>query len=156
YLEDHRRETAQLVPKFQHFIGSVPLLMTGWAHLSEGVDRPIALLEIAIGLIVLSTFIKEVRAALRTRRLGHSGHSAFGWFDLAAGGMLLFEAFHSPHIKPAYMRPQFLSGVLTIGLGMFHPRLHAFHRRRRYLALDESGMQFRLGPFRRLNLRWTE
>src|SRR5262249_15040659 len=82
--------------------------------------------------------------------------SAFGWFDLAAGGMLLFEAFHSPHIKPAFMRPQFLSGVLTIGLGMFHPRLHAFHRRRRDLGLCESGMQFPLGPFRRLNRRWTE
>jgi hypothetical protein len=110
--------------------------------------------EILVATLVLAAFVRELRAELRA----HHGqtHSRFGWFDLAAGGFLIFEAFHGAVHKPGYLRPQFLSGVVTIGLGLFHERFHALQKRRRYLKLDEDGLEFRLTRFRRLTLRWEE
>src|SRR5262249_27483411 len=154
---DKRRETAQLIPKLQHAFGGIPLLTTAIAHLSEGIDLPIAGLELAIAVIVLGTFLKDLRAAVRHRRNAHAGHhSVVGWFDLAAGAMLMFEAFHGAHHKPAYMRPQFLAALSTLGLGLLHPRLHSIRHKRRYLKLDESGVEYKPRPFVRWHLDWKD
>jgi hypothetical protein len=87
---------------------------------------------------------------------GEQQHSPFGWFDLAAGGLLIFEAFHGAVHKPGYMRPQFLSGVVTICLGLAHGKLAGIQERRRYVKLDETGVEFRLARFRRLHIPWKE
>src|SRR5262245_49914069 len=93
YLNDKRREVRQIVPKLQHAIAGVPLLFTAVEHLREGADRPIAVLELAIAIVVLGTFIQDLRATLHHRRNPHAAkHPAIGWFDLAAGAMLMFEA----------------------------------------------------------------
>jgi hypothetical protein len=78
------------------------------------------------------------------------------WFDLAAGGLLLFEAFSGHHNKPGYLRPQFLSGVVTLGLGLLHGRLHTFRQNRRYVKLDEAGVEIRTSRFRRFSLAWAD
>ena len=156
-LDDRRKEIAQMIPKLQHLFGGVPLLITGLQNLQAGDERLLALFEVGLAVMLLATFIKDLRAAFRHKKHepGHT-HSGFGWFDLVAGGMLIFEAFHSPHHKAAYLRPQFLSGVITIGFGALHGRLHAFHQRRRYLKLDENGLEFRFSRFRHLRLSWKE
>src|SRR5207248_681459 len=103
-----------------------------------------AILEVVIAAVVLIAFARELRAAAK-----HApSHSAIGWFDLAAGIMLLYEAFHGVHHKPAYLRPQFLAGVVTLGLGLVHGRLHAFRQSRRYVKLDETGLEIRTSRFR--------
>lgn len=156
HLHDKRREAAEWLPKIQHAIGGVPLLLSGVHHLSEESERPIALLEIAIAVVVLGALAKELHAVRRRAKAEVPPHSALGWFDLAAGAMLIFEAFHGAVHKPGYLRPQFLSGVVTIGLGLFHARLHAFQHHRRYVKLDEDGLEYRGGPFRRLAVRWAD
>lgn len=161
YLHDKRRQAAQWLPKIQHVLGGVPLLLSGLSKLADQAERPMALVEIAVAAVVLAAFVKELRAEIRAvRNHAHEGaaapHSAFGWFDLAAGGLLIFEAFHGAHHKPGYLRPQFLSGVITIGIGLFHARLHTFHRGRRYVRFDEAGLEFRRGLFRRLAIPWKD
>jgi hypothetical protein len=138
----------------QHLAGGLPLLMSGMQRLADDAERPVAVVEIAVALIVLATFIKELRAELRAHH-GHT-HSAVGWFDLAAGGLLIFEAFHGAVHKPGYMRPQFLAGVATIALGLMHGRLHARIRRRRYVKLDQDGLEFRVARFRSFAIPWQE
>ena len=117
-----------------------------------------AIVEVAIGGVVVLTFIREVRETLRSKEREHPSawHAAIGWFDLAAGGLLIFEAFHQPHVKPGYLRPQFLSGTVAIGLGLFQGRFHGWRRRRRYLSLDANGLECRLSPFRRFSFAWAE
>jgi hypothetical protein len=153
YLHDKRWQVAQWLPKIQHLLGGFPLLIGGIQKLGDESDRPIAVVEIAVALVVLVAFVKELHAELRSH--GHS-HSSFGWFDLAAGGLLIFEAFHSPHHKPAYMRPQFLTGIITIGIGLLHGRLRSMNQRGRYLKFDDTGMQFRITRFRRLHIPWAK
>jgi hypothetical protein len=152
YLQDKRRQAAAWLQKIQHLIGGVPLLLSGVQNFADDAERPMAVVEIVIALLVLTAFIKETRDELRKR--GEHHDSAFGWFDLAAGGLLIFEAFHGAHHKPGYLRPQFLSGVVTIGVGLFHGRLHHLMKRKRYLKLDEDGLEFRVTRFRHLRLRW--
>ena len=156
YLDDKRRETAEIIPKLQHAFAGLPLLMTAVDHLREGVDLPVASLELIIAVVVLGTFVKDLRAAVRHRFHAHAAHSVVGWFDLAAGAMLMFEAFHGAHHKPAYLRPQFLTALVTIGLGLLHPQLHAARHKRRYLKLDESGVDYRPHRFRRWHMDWKE
>jgi hypothetical protein len=68
----------------------------------------------------------------------------------------MFEAFHGEHHKPGYMRPQFLSGIITLGLGLFHARVHHFRARRRYLTIDEAGVDCRPARFRRFGIEWAD
>src|SRR5215471_3374196 len=137
YLHDKRWQVVQWMPKIQHLVGGFPLLVGGIRKLGDESERPIAIVEIAVALVVLAAFVKELHAELRSYR--HS-HSPFGWFDLAAGGLLIFEAFHSPHNKAAYLRPQFVSGIATIAIGLLHGRLHSMHQRGRYLKFHDTGI----------------
>ena len=159
YLQDRRLQAADLLTKLQHVFGGFPLLFIGLRRITSGErDWPMAILEIAIAAVVLVTFVREVRQTLRPQEHGHSSawHAAVGWFDLAAGGLLIFEAFHQPHVKPGYLRPPFLSGVVTIGIGLLHGRFRSWRDRRRYLKIDADGLQCRLSPFRRFRFAWSD
>jgi hypothetical protein len=153
YLQRKPRPIAEWLPKVQHLIGGVPLLLDGVAKLGEQAERPMAIVEIAVATVVVAAFVKELRAHVRSH--GHV-HDSFGWFDLAAGGLLIFEAFHGARTKPGYERPQFFSGMATIALGVFHARLLAFKARRRYLKLHENGLEFRINRFRRVSIAWND
>lgn len=159
YLQDRRVQTADLITKLQHVFGGFPLLFIGLKHLSSGSPEwPMAIVEVAIGGIVILAFLREVRQTIRPQAHGHSSawHHAIGWFDLAAGGLLIFEAFHQPHVKPGYLRPPFFSGVITIALGFLHGQFHVWRKRRRYLKLDAAGVAGRLGPFRKFQFAWAD
>lgn len=153
YLERKPRPVAEWLPKVQHLIAGVPLLLDGLGKIGDPAERPMAIVEIAVALVLVATFVKELRAYAGSH--GHA-HGSFGWFDLAAGGLLIFEAFQGAHTKPGYERPQFFSGLATIALGVFHARLHAFKAKRRYLKLDENGLEFRARRFHRISLAWND
>jgi hypothetical protein len=156
HLHDRRVVAADLVSKLQHATAGFPLLLVGVSHFTDEAERPVAILEIVIAVLVLITFAREVVAAAKHHSGSHAAHSAVGWFDIAAAGMLMFEAFHGAHHKPGYLRPQFLAAVTTLGLGLFHGRLHAMKKKRRYVKLDETGVEVRTGPFRKIKATWGE
>ena len=54
------------------------------------------------------------------------------------------------------LRPQFLAGVVTLAIGIFHARLHAFRNRRRYVKVDAHGMELVRPFFRKLSLPWAD
>lgn len=158
YLEDKRVDAADVVGKLQHVSAGLPLLMFGWEKLQAGEEVAIALLEIAVAAIVIVAFAIEMRALRRkfARPQEHHDHPVVGWFDIAAAALLFFEAFHGEHHKPAYERPQFLAGVITLAVGLFHARLRHFSSRRRYLTIDETGVDCRPSPLRRFGIAWAD
>ena len=83
YLDDKRRPFADLVSKIQHACAGIPLLIVGIQKLREGVELPIAILEIAIAAAVLVTFALELRAFKRRGKHAVQHHSPVGWFDIA-------------------------------------------------------------------------
>ncbi len=114
------------------------------------------MVELAIAAAVILTFPREMRALKRKRSHGVHHHPAVGWFDLAAGGLLLWEAFNGVHHKAPYLRPPFFAGIVTIGLGLFHSRMQSFRKRRNFLTMDETRVRYRGGPFRRFTLANAE
>jgi hypothetical protein len=152
HLQDHRVQMQELVLKLQHAAAGFPLLVVGLGKLGDDAERPIAILEITIAALVLGTFARDAWAA----RKHHYVHDSVGWFDLAAAAMMMFEAFHGAHHKPGYLRPQFFSAIVTIGLALFHTKLHAYKARKRYVKLDENGLEARTGPFRKFRLGWAD
>jgi uncharacterized membrane protein HdeD (DUF308 family) len=158
-LEKRGRALADWPTKLQHLIGGVPLLFVGISKLlHDPAERSVAAFEVFIAAAVVLTFVKELKTELRNLKHQHGAHAhpAVGWFDLAAGILLIYEAFHGAHHKPGYLRPQFLSGVTTLGLGIFHGRLQQRRARAAYITLDERGFDFRRNRFRRLRLQWSE
>lgn len=154
YLDDHRTRAANLISKIQHLAAGVPLVYIGSQKLLNNTDELlIAILEVGIGLAVGAAFLQELRTTLRP---SEASHPRFGWFELAAGILLIFEAFHGATTKLGYLRPAFLAGTVTIGLGLFHHRLQARARRRRYLKLDDAGLELRTHRFRWHKLKWGE
>jgi hypothetical protein len=111
-------------------------------------DWPIAALEVAAGTALVVMFLRDLRDAVRHKKHPHPG---IAWFDVAAGLMLVFEAFHGQHARTGYMRPQFLAGMATITVGLLHSKL-----KRRYLKLDETGVTCRPARFRGFAIAWAE
>jgi hypothetical protein len=152
HLHDRRFVAMGLLQKLQHAVAGFPLLMIGIHNLSEEGEILIAILEIAIAVLVLATFARQLHAAGKK----HTSHSVVDWFDLAAAGMLMFEAFHGVHHKPPYERAQFWAAVTTLAIALSHGKLHTWRARRRYVKLDESGVELRGGFFQRFTLGWEE
>ena len=150
YLEDKRREMAEWVQKIQHLFGGIPLLFSGIHNLAGEAERAIGIVEIAVAVVLMAAFVKELRSAHKRH------HSKVGWFDLAAGGLLIFEAFHGAHHKPGYLRPQFLAGLVTIAVGAFHAKIHRARHHRRYVKLDDHGVELRISRFSRTAIPWAE
>lgn len=158
-LEKRGRQLADWPTKLQHFLAGVPLLVVGLnKFLHDPDERAMAALEVLIAAAVIIAFLKELRADLHSirHRDGTHAHSAVGWFDIAAGILLIYEAFHGAHHKPGYLRPQFLSGVTTLCLGIFHGRLQKLKARAAYIKLDEGGFYYRRNRFRKLKLNWAD
>jgi hypothetical protein len=151
-LHDRRAVVAGLVQKLQHALAGFPLMFVGIRHLSEEGELPVAILEIVIAGLVLGTFARQVQAARKI----HAAHAAVDYFDLAAAAMMMFEAFHGQHHKPPYLTPQFFTAVTTTAFALFHGKLHARRAKRRYVKLDENGVEVRAGLFRRFSLGWAD
>jgi hypothetical protein len=158
YLEDKRIDLVSVVGKLQHVSAGFPLLAFGLKKLEAGEEVAIALVEVSVALIVIVAFAIEMRALRRkfANPGEHHDHPIVGWFDLAAAGLLFFEAFHGVHHKPGYLRPQFLSGVITLMMGLFHARLQHFSSRRRYLTIDDTGVDCRTSAIGRFGIAWAD
>ena len=152
HLHDRRVVAAGLVQKLQHAIAGFPLLFLGIQHLGEEGELPVAILEIAIAVLVLATFARELRAATKT----HASHAKVDWFDLAAAAMMMFESLHGVHHKPFYLRAPFVAAVFTTAIALLHGKIHARQAKKRYVKLDEKGLEARMGLFRRFSLGWDE
>jgi len=151
-LHDRRVVAAGLVQKLQHALAGFPLLLLGIRHFSEEGELPLAILEIVVAALVLGTFARQAYAAGQK----HAHHTRVEWFDLAAAAMMMFEAFYGPHHKPPYATPQFWTAVALTAVALFHGRLHARREKRRYVKLDENGVEVRTSRFRRFSVGWAE
>lgn len=148
---------ADLLGEVQHVTAGIPLLAVALPKIAAmGPDWPLAVAEAVIASVLLVMFARDLRGLVHKPQ-GHSrsSHAAIGWFDIAAGALLIFEAFHGHHVKPGYMRPAFVAGLATFGVGLVHGRLHALRTRRRYLKLDGNGVECRPGPFGRFAFAWA-
>lgn len=158
-LRSRRQQRALAFQKLNHAIPSVGLLAAGFQAVTfgaEGFDLALAVVEIVTSVFLITTIVRSVRAA---RAQGHAGlHHSHGvdWVDIWAAGVLFAEALERWHLKHHIARPIILTGIVTLGLGVFHGRMTAFRHRRRSLRIDDNGLHVPGRPFRTLKATWPE
>ena len=112
--------------KLNHVVPGVALLALGLEALSGSGDEHVASawLNIVVGAALVITVVREVKGK------SPAGHSVIGWVDILAGCVIIVEGvnhFH-PHkyFQPAYL--YWLTGLLTILMGVFHKKISGVRR----------------------------
>lgn len=161
-LRSRRLKRVQLVQKLQHAVPAFGLLMAGVQSLTagaRGVELGLAVAGIAISGLLGASIIRGLRAVRRGRtsepHQDHQGHG-IDWTDICVAGVLFIEAAETWHVRHHIARPVILTGVITLGLGVFHGRMAARAERRRSLRLTDDHLIVGGKPFRKFTARWDE
>ncbi|HEX5473457.1 MAG TPA: hypothetical protein VFX12_02250 [Vicinamibacterales bacterium] len=160
-LRSRRLQRAQMLQKIQHLVPCAALLIAGVQLLgSNPRGFPLALAFIEIGASL--PFLVSVLRSLHRMRRGVAGHAHTGsgvdWADVLASGVLGAEALDRWHRTGHIARPQILTAVIILVIGLLHGRLSGLGERRRALRIDDEAIATgRQRPFRRrFRARWDE
>lgn len=161
-LRSRRLKRVQLVQKIQHAVPALGLLVGGAESLSAGAhgfELVLAVAGIAISGFLGVSIVRGLRAARRgptsAHHHDHQGHGV-DWTDIWVAGVLFTEAAETWHVRHHIAGPVILTGVVTLGLGLFHGRMAARVERRRSLRLTGERLVVGGPPWKRLNARWGD
>jgi len=132
-----------------HAVPGLALLLLGVEALTGGGEAHVASgwLNIAAGGAVIVAIARELR------KKSSGGHSLVAWVDILAGCVIIVEGVNHFHpnkgFQPAYLA--WLTGVLTILLGIFHQKVSAVRR----ITLGEKAFSFRTRLLRRSFVSWN-
>ncbi len=148
YLDDVRVARMKRVQSVQHAVVAATMAVAGYSHLHEaGGVPPIAVLELAAATALFAAI------ALDFRRESRGSHARFGWIEIASGVILFVEGASKGTHK--LIRPQYVSGLVLLTLGVFEARLSHRRKRRRSLEAKGDALKARLG-FRGFEILWSE
>lgn len=158
-LLSRRARRGVLAQKLNHAIPAMGLLAAGVQALAEGargLDLALAAVEIITSAMLVITIGREMREL--HRRQPSRGHHAHGvdWIDIWAAGVLFAEAAERWHVKHHLARPMILTGLVTLGLGLFHQRLAARRQHRRAVRINPDGIYIGGKPFRTFSASWPD
>lgn len=150
YLDDMRPARMKLVQTAQHAVVAATMAFAGFSHLRDagGSIRLLSVFELAAAAALF------VAIAVERRHASRGAHARFGWIEIASGILLFVEGYSKPHHK--LVRPEYLSALVFIVLGVFDSKLAGFRKRRRSLEAREDSLRGRMGPFRRFEIPWSE
>lgn len=163
-LHSRRRRRGLLAQKLQHVIAGAGLFLSGTQSLTagaEGLELALAIAGMITAGLLMAAFAREVRGIAGARGMPahptHHRHSV-DWMDIFAAGMLFAEAAEKYHLRGHIWRPETLTAVATLTIGLLHGRLATAGERRRSLRVttDELSIGGRLRFSRRFTARWSE
>jgi hypothetical protein len=157
-LHSRRRQRLGLGQKLQHVIPAAGLLFGGIQSLTSGVEgfeRILAIVGIATSALLMTVFARHVRGLGRPRERHAHG---VDWMDIWAAGVLFAEAAEKWRVRGHIWRPETLTALATLGIGLMHGRLAASHERRRSLRITGDGLWIggRLRFSRPFVSRWND
>ena len=146
YVDAHAMRRHQRASALKECVAALLLLDAGWNTLSSFGWSPLVVLDLAVGLAVLAIGAVELK---RGRKFG----SWIRWFDVAVGVLLALEGVTlAAEGKRYVIYLYYAAGLAYVLVGLFHRYLG----RRRYVRLDDDGVQVRLTPFRGFRLLWPD
>lgn len=159
-IRSRRRARGLLLQKLQHAAPSVVLLGDGLTRLGRGDTGAgfwLGLAEIAVGAVVIVSFIRSLRAAKHNASASHHGsHHGPDWLDLFLGAMLVVEAVVHQHETGHLPRPTVLMAAVMVVLGLAHGRIAAASERRRSLQVSDAGVTVGGRFFTRFAASWDQ
>jgi hypothetical protein len=158
-IRSRRRARGLLLQKLQHAAPSVVLLGDGLTRLGRGDTGAgfwLGLAEVAIGAVVIGSFIRAMRGAKQNVAAPHGGHHGPDWLDLFLGAMLIVEAVVHQHETGHLPRPTLLMAAVMVVLGLAHGRIATAGERRRSLQVSDAGVTVGGRFFTRFTASWDE
>lgn len=158
-LEDRRAEMLERID----LVGNVGAAVSLLAAAAEGLPAPddagtaLAVAELIFGGLLLVSVVRELRAS-RRRPAGAAlpTEGSIGWVNVFAAMMLFAETYQRVYLGGKFSWATFLMGVVTLGLGIFHPLIERRKRERRFVRAEESGVVYRSSRLRGFRLPWGE
>ncbi|MBD0320235.1 MAG: hypothetical protein ICV87_07875 [Gemmatimonadetes bacterium] len=115
-------------------------------------ETVLAAAQVAAGVALLAAIAREVWEI----RSGFDRDHGISWVNLFAAAVLTAGLVQRYQTTGRFSRPAALTALLAAVLAFLGPRIKRRQAERRSLRLDDDGILFRLGPFRRFAARWTE
>lgn len=140
HLRSRRAERAERLLPLRDAVAAFALAWSALPRFQSGQASEVALAaaDVVVAAALVGTIVhRNVNAARH--------HARVEWIDVAAGVMLLVEAYHQRHEgRPGRLLPYAtaLLALLSFAKGFFHERFAARSARRRTLRLDADGMRF--------------
>ncbi|HYK09909.1 MAG TPA: hypothetical protein VEV39_03845 [Gemmatimonadales bacterium] len=136
------------VSALKECLAAIVLIQAGWKDVTSAGTNALSIFDLVVGFAVLGVGVIELK---RGKKFG----SWVRWFDIAVGGLMALEgltlATEGQHHK-TLIYGYYGLGAFYVLLGVFHAHLG----RRRYVRMDDDGVQVRMTPFRSFRLGWPE
>jgi hypothetical protein len=148
FIDAHAMRRHERVSALKEGLAAVVLLQAGWNDVATDGLTLLSALDLGIGLSVLGIAGVELK---RGRKFG----SWVRWFDILVGGLMALEGYtlaSEGHHHQSLIDGYYGLGVVYVLLGVFHTQLG----RRRYVRMDDDGVEVRMTPFRHFRLGWPE
>jgi hypothetical protein len=158
-LHSRRQRRGALAQQLQHVVAAAGLVFSGLQSLSSGaggLELALAVGGLITGAFLIATFARTVRGLRHGGATPHAHVHGVDWMEIWAAGVLFAEALERWHIRHQVPRPQLLTAVATLGIGLFHERLAARRQRRRSLRLTSDHLYVGRRPFRHIKARWDD
>jgi hypothetical protein len=113
------------------------------------------ILAAAQGVAGIALLVAIVREVWEIRAKVDRDHG-ISWVNLFAAVVLTAGLVQRYQTTGRFSRPVALTAILAAVLAFFGPRIKRRQARNRSVRLDDDGIHFRLGPFRRFSARWDD
>jgi hypothetical protein len=148
FIDAHAMRRHDRMSALKECLAAVLLLQAGWSRTAAFGLSLLSAFNWIVGLGLLGVGAVEIR---RGKKFG----AWVRWFDISVGVLLLAEALKlatEGHHRQVLINGYYVLGAVYVLMGMFHHQLG----RRRYVRIDDDGIQVRLNPFRHFRLKWPD
>jgi hypothetical protein len=148
FVDAHAMRRHERVSALKECLAAVLLLQAGWSRTAAFGLSLLSAFNWILGLGLLGVGLVEIK---RGKKFG----AWVRWFDLSVGVLLLAEGLNlaaEGNHRQVLINGYYVLGAVYLLMGMFHHQLG----RRRYVRIDDDGIQVRLNPFRHFRLNWPD
>ncbi len=144
YVESRRAARMKRVQTMQHVLAAIALITTGVDHLEH--SELLAISEILTGALLIGAVIAA--------RVRHHHQSRIAWVELTGAVMMFVEAFAKTRQRHhfAFYVLSFVQPVVLLMFAVFDAQIAT----RRYIRVDDRGVELRLRLLFRRRVAWDE
>jgi len=148
FIDAHAMRRHERMSALKECFAALLLLQAGWSRTAAFGLSVLSAFNWVVGLGLLGVGAVEIT---RGKKVG----AWVRWFDMSVGILLLALGLNlaaEGHHRQILIDGYYGLGALYVLVGIFHRQLG----RRRYVRLDDDGVQVRLRPFRAFRLNWQD
>lgn len=154
HLKDRRVLAANANDLLGHGVAAFGVLgaVSGSFPPRTPADTILAAAQGVAAIALLAAIVREVWEI----RSGVDRDHGISWVNLFAAAVLTAGLVQRYQTTGRFSRPAAITALLAAVLAFAGPRIKRRQAERRSLRLDDDGILFRFGPFRRFAARWDE